>query len=55
MRGPIQYPIRKMAVGRTFCPPPDRLKSCMIAGTALLGKEEDIPLLSTTISAITPL
>lgn len=50
-KGPIQYPIRKIAVGSTFWPSPDRLKSCMIVGTALLGREEEMPLLSTTMRA----
>lgn len=53
--GPTQYPIRKIAVGKTFWPPPCRPKSCMIVGTALLGKEDDTPLLSTTMSPTTAL
>lgn len=54
-KGPIQYPIRKIAVGKTFWLFPDRPNSCRIAGTALLGKEDDTPLLSTTMSATTAL
>lgn len=54
-KGPIQYPIRKMDVGRTLWPFPEMPKSCMIVGTALLGNEDDKPLLSTTRSATTAL
>jgi hypothetical protein len=54
-KGPTQYPIKKIAVGKTFWPSPSRPKSCMIVGTALLGKEDDTPLLSTTISPTTAL
>jgi hypothetical protein len=50
-RGPIQYPIKKIEFGNTFWLFPDMLKSCMMVGTALLGREEDMPLLSTTKSA----
>lgn len=54
-RGPMQYPIRKMAVGRTFCPLPDSPKSCRMVGTALLGSEDEMPLFSTTMRETTAL
>lgn len=54
-KGPTQYPIRKIAVGKTFWPSPDRPKFCMIVGTALLGREDDTPLFSTMTSPTTAL
>lgn len=51
-KGPTTYPIRKTAVGRTFCMSPVTLNSRIIAGTTLLGKEDDIPELSTRKSAV---
>lgn len=53
--GPTQYPMRKRDVGKTCCPFPDRPKSCMMLGTALLGRDDDTPLLSTTRSPTTAL
>lgn len=54
-KGPTQYPMRKIAVGKTFWPLPSSPKSCMIVGTALLGREDDTPLFSTTTRPTTAL
>lgn len=54
-KGPTQYPMRNIAVGNTFWPFPERPKSCMTVGTALLGNEDETPLLSTINSPTTAL